>query len=95
MSDKQSHRIKVLGRELTVKSPSPAEHVREVEGLVNRKLAEARAQVPVGDPQVPVILALMNLAETSLSLARELEEQRHASSDKLRRLMRRIEDALL
>jgi len=42
-----------------------------------------------------VILALMNLAETSLSLARELEEQRHAGSDKLRRLMRRIEDALL
>jgi len=93
--DKQSHRIKVLGRELTVKSTSSAEHVGEVEALVNRKLAEARAQVPVGDPQVPVILALMNLAETCISLSRELEEQRHAGGDKLRRLTRRIEDVLL
>lgn len=95
MPDKQSHRIKVLGRELTVKSSASAEHVSEVEGLVNRKLTEARAQVPVGDPQVPVILALMNLAETCISLSREVEEQRHAGNDKLRRLLRRIEDALL
>lgn len=95
MPDKQSHRIKVLGRELTVKSASSAEHVGEVEALVNRKLAEARAQVPVGDPQVPVILALMNLAETCIFLSRDLEGQRHADSEKLRRLTRRIEDLLL
>jgi len=94
MSVKASHRISVLGREITVKSSASPEHVREVEALVNRKLAEAQASVPVvGDPQVPIILALMNLAESCLSLARELEEKEAAGKEILGRLLKRIDSA--
>lgn len=92
MSVKASHRIRVLGKEITVKSLASPEHVREVEALVNRKLAEAQASVPVvGDPQVPIILALMNLAESCLSLTRELEEKEAAGKEILGRLVKRID----
>lgn len=95
MSVKASHRISVLGKEITVKSSATAEHVREVEALVNRKLAEAQASIPVvGDPQVPIILALMNLAESCLSLSRELEEQEQAGKETMTRLVKRIDSAL-
>lgn len=95
MSVKASHRISVLGKEITVKSSASSEHVREVEALVNRKLAEAQASVPVvGDPQVPIILALMNLAESCLSLSRELEEKGEAGKEIMGRLVKRIDSTL-
>lgn len=93
-SVKVSHRIRVLGKEITVKSAASPEHVREVENLVNRKLAEAQSSVPAGDPQVPVIIALMNLAETCLSLTRELEERQRVGREKVDRLARRIDRAM-
>lgn len=95
MSVKASHRIRVLGKEIAVKSSASSEHVREVEALVNRKLAEAQASVPVaGDPQVPIILALMNLAESCLSLTRELEKQGEAGKEIMGRLVKRIDSTL-
>lgn len=93
-SVKPSHRIRVLGKEMTVKSAASPEHVREVEALVNRKVAEAQSSVPVGDPQIPVIIALMNLAETCLSLTRELEERERLGREEMDRLARRIDGAL-
>ena len=35
-----AHRIRVMGRELQVRSAAPAESVRKVEAFVNEKLAE-------------------------------------------------------
>ena len=91
---KVSHRVRILGREITVKSAASVEHVQEVEALVNRKLADAQASVPVGDPQVPVLLALMNMAETCLMLSQELEVQRRMNRDSLNKLVDRIDTAL-
>lgn len=92
---KHSHRIKVLGKEITVRSEADPEHVQEVERFVNRKIAEAQAAVPVGDPQVPVILALMNMAESCLALQKE----RQGAAPQLdevatRRLLQRLDDVL-
>ncbi|QSV45673.1 cell division protein ZapA [Geobacter benzoatilyticus] len=94
-SVKASHRISVLGKEITVKSAASSEHVREVEALVNRTIAEAQASVPVvGDPNVPVIIALMNLAESCLSLSRELDECKHSGNAGIQHLIQRIDNTL-
>ncbi len=92
---KSSHRIKVLGKEITVRSTASPEQVRKIESLVNAKLAEAQASVPVGDPQIPIILALMNLAEGYLSLSQEMEERKRLERDAVSRLGKRIDSALL
>lgn len=92
---KPSHRIRVLGKEITVKSAASPAEVREVETLVNRKLAEAQASMPVGDPQIPVIIALLNLAESCISLTREIEDMRRHERDTASRLSERIDSALL
>jgi cell division protein ZapA len=73
-----THGIRVLGRDLQVKSVSTPEHVAQVEALVNDKLAEAGAAVSGGDDQIVVILAMMNLAEACLASQKELEEERRA-----------------
>ncbi|AJE03808.1 cell division protein ZapA [Geobacter pickeringii] len=91
---KSSHRIKVLGKEITVRSSASPEQVQKIESLVNRKLAEAQASVPVGDPQIPVILALMNLAEGYVALAQAAEEQRELERAEIIRLSRRIDRVL-
>ena len=84
-----SYRIKVLGRELLVKSKAPAETVREIEAFVNGKVAEVTSSVKGGDPQVVAILALMNIAEAYLGLVKEQDElsvQREKVSTLLQRL---------
>lgn len=91
---KYSHQIKVLGKEITVKSEAAPEHVQEVERFVNRKLAEAQAAVPVGDPQVPIILALMNMAESYLSLVNEQKCGLRDGESSARRLVQRIDNVL-
>lgn len=92
---KASHRISVLGKEITVKSTASPEHVREVEALVNRTIAEAQASVPVvGDPNVPIIIALMNLAESCLSNSLQIEEGKQSGKETLQRLIKRIDVAL-
>lgn len=91
---KSSHRIKVLGKEITVRSSASPEQVKKIESLVNRKLAEAQASVPVGDPQIPVILALLNLAEGYVALTQAVEEQRELERDAMNRLNRRIDKIL-
>lgn len=91
---KSSYRIRVLGREITVKSAASQEHVREVETFVNRKLAEAEAMVSGGDPQVSLILALMNMAETCISLELEREENKRVSREVMNRLLHRIDSVV-
>lgn len=85
----------MLGKEITVKSAASPDEVQEVEALVNRKLTEAQASMPVGDPQIPVIIALMNLAESCISLRREIEELRRLERHTASRLSERINSALL
>jgi cell division protein ZapA len=86
-----THSIRVLGRELQVKSASTPEHVAQVEALVNEKLSEAVASVSTGDSQLVAILALMNLAEGYLSAQKDLEEQRQTLKERVAGILGRLE----
>lgn len=85
------HRVRVLGRELQVRSASPAEAVREVEAFVNEKLAEVATSVRTGDSQIVAILTLMNIAEAYLALARENETSRRQGRERISRLLQRLD----
>lgn len=86
-----THSIKVLGRDLQVKSASAPEHVAEVEALVNAKLAEAGAAVKGGDTQLVVILALMNLAEGCLRARKESDERQHLLETRIEGLLSKLD----
>lgn len=81
----------MLGRELQVKSIAPADSVREVEAFVNEKLAEVAASVKTTDPQIVAILALMNIAESYLALARENDAYRQQGSERISRILYELE----
>jgi len=78
-----THSIRVLGRDLQVKSVATPDHVAQVEALVNDKLAEAGAAVSGADSQIVVILALMNLAEAFLGAQKELAEERRICNERV------------
>ena len=86
-----SHQVRVLGRELKVRSISSAESVREVEAFVNERLAEVAASAKSTDPQVIAILTLMNLAESYLALARESDAFRRQERERISRLLHLLE----
>lgn len=86
-----SHRVRVLGRELQVRSQASAESVREVETFVNEKLAEVAASVKTTDSQIISILTLMNIAESYLALARENDAYRKQVSERISRLLYKLE----
>jgi cell division protein ZapA len=88
-----SYRIKVLGRELLVKSKAPAETVREIEAFVNGKISEVTASVKGGDPQVVAILAMMNIAEAYLSLIKE-KDALGMQTEKVNRLLQRLDSVV-
>lgn len=86
-----THSIRVLGRELQVKSVATPEHVAQVETLVNDKLAEAQAKVSGGDTQLVIILALMNLAEACLDARKQLEEEQRTCTERVMGLIERLD----
>ncbi|SNB46339.1 cell division protein ZapA [Geobacter sp. DSM 9736] len=88
-----SHRIRVLGRELLVKSEAPPEKVREVEAFVNDKISEVAASVKGGDPQIVAVLALLNIAEAYLDLFSKYEVSKR-QEEKLSDLLQRIDDVV-
>ncbi len=86
-----SHRVKVLGRELHVRSQALAESVREVETFVNGKLAEVAASAKTNDSQIIAILALMNIAESYLALVRENDAYKQQGSERISKLLYSLE----
>lgn len=86
-----THSIRVLGRDLQVKSAATPEHVAQVEALVNENLAEAEAKVSGGDTQLVVILALMNLAEACLDVRKQLTEEQQMCADRVLGLIGRLD----
>ena len=88
------HRIKVLGRELQVRSATLPEKVKEIEDFVNGKLAEVSASVTGGDSNVVAILTLMTLAEAYLSLAREQEALQQHCQERISRLLEKLDRQL-
>ena len=86
-----SHRVRVMGREMQVRSMATAESVREVEAFVNGKLAEVAASAKTNDEQIIAILALLNMAESYLALARESDAYRQQGSERISRLLYDLE----
>ncbi len=81
----------MLGRELQVRSMASAESVREVEAFVNKKLAEVAASVKTTDSQIIAILTLMNIAESYLALASENDAYRKQGSERISKLLYKLE----
>jgi cell division protein ZapA len=88
------HRIRVLGRELQVRSAALPETVQEIESFVNDKLSGVAASVTGGDSQVVAILTLMTIAEAYLSLVKEQDASRQQETEWLTTLLQKLEDNL-
>jgi len=65
---KTAHSVRVLGREISVRSSAPAEKVHAVETFVNDRLQEIGGALKSGDAQLVLTLALLNTAEEMLDL---------------------------
>jgi cell division protein ZapA len=89
-----SHRVRVLGRELQLRSTAAAETVQEVETFVNERLKEVAASSNTSDTQIIAILALMNIAESYLALVRENSECSNEGSRRISRILREMETNL-
>jgi cell division protein ZapA len=88
------HRIKVLGRELQVRSSALPEKVQDIEMFVNGKLADVAASIKGSDPQLVAILTLMNIAEEYLSLAKGEEGSRQHETERVKVLLQKLDDSL-
>jgi len=72
---KTAHAVRVLGREISVRSSAPAEKVQAVETFVNDRLQEIGSALKSGDAQLVLTMSLLNTAEEMLDLraAREAD----------------------
>lgn len=84
------HTVKVLGRELKIRSAASAEVVREVEKFLNDKVADVERALKGGDTMSVAILTLLNIAESYLSLRRSLTESQ-GQDQRLVELIQRLE----
>ena len=89
------HRVKVFGREVQVRSSASAEDVREVESYVNDTIDQVQTSLKTSDFQILAILALLNIAESYLLQSRESSLREHFVREKIARLTRYIDDAVL
>lgn len=88
------HRIKVLGRELQVKSTATPERVREIEEFLVCKVDEIEASSRSKDPMVLAILTLLNVAELFLEISSVQEEVNKSNAARISRLLHYIEEAV-
>jgi cell division protein ZapA len=84
------HRIRVLGRDIRVKSTASRDTVREIESFVNEKLAEVAASARGGDTQAVAILTLLNIAEEYLALVKADKSNKRLDDERICRLMERV-----
>ncbi len=89
---KTAHSVRVLGREISVRSSAPAEKVRAVEQFVNERLQEIGSALKSGDAQLVLTLALLNTAEEMLEL-RSAREAAAPLENRLQQLIERLETA--
>jgi cell division protein ZapA len=89
---KTSHVVRVLGREISVRSSAPAERVEAVETFVNKRLQEIGSALKSGDAQLVLTLALLNTAEEMLNLT-ELKEAEQVTDEKILGIITRLETA--
>ncbi|MDA8412801.1 MAG: cell division protein ZapA [Desulfobacteraceae bacterium] len=89
---KAAHSVRVLGREILVRSSAPAEKVRAVETFVNDRLQEIGSALKSGDAQLVLTLALLNTAEEMLEL-RAAREADTTLESRLQGMIARLETA--
>lgn len=88
------HRIRVLGRDIQVKSTASCDTVREVESFVNEKLAKVSVSARSGDTQAVAILTLMNIAEDYLALVKADNSNKRLDDERISRLMEKVASGL-
>ena len=89
---KTAHTVRVLGREISVRSSAPAERVHAVETFVNGRLQEIGSALKSGDAQLVLNLALLNTAEEMLEL-RAAREADTTIENSLLGMLERLETA--
>jgi cell division protein ZapA len=89
---KTAHSVRVLGREISVRSSAPPEKVQAVETFVNDRLQEIGSALKSGDAQLVLTLALLNTAEEMLDL-RVAKETDKSLDGRLRSIIERLETA--
>ena len=67
---KTTHRIRVLGREILVRSSASAKDVHDVEAYVNKRISDVAVSLPNADQQLVSLLTLLNITESYLALQR-------------------------
>lgn len=88
------HRIRVLGRELQVRTTAPPERVRQIEEYLNRKVQELEVSTKSEDQLVIAILALLNITELFFDLSTERAECSKSDEERISRLLRFIENTI-
>ena len=89
---KTAHSVRVLGRDISVRSSAPAEKVQAVESFVNDRLQQIGSALKSGDAQLVLSLALLNTAEEMLDLRAALEAD-NSLDNRLRGIIERLETA--
>jgi cell division protein ZapA (FtsZ GTPase activity inhibitor) len=89
---KTAHSVRVLGREISVRSSAPAEKVQAVETFVNGRLQEIGSALKSGDAQLVLTLALLNTAEEMLEL-RNVRESDRSLDDRVLGILAKLESA--
>jgi len=89
---KAAHVVRVLGREISVRSSAPVERVQAVEAFANDRLQEIGSALKSGDAQLVLTLALLNTVEEMLNL-RDVKESQQAAEDKLRGIIAKLHTA--
>lgn len=87
---KTAHSVRVLGREISVRSSAPAEKVQAVETFVNDRLQQIGSALKSGDAQLVLSLALLNTAEEMLEL-RGAKEADNALDSRVSKIIERLE----
>jgi cell division protein ZapA (FtsZ GTPase activity inhibitor) len=88
------HRIKVLGRELQVRSTAAPERVRQIEEYVLCRVEEIEVSSRSRDPLVIAIMALLNVTESFLELSSEHAKCTTEENESLSRLLKLIDEAM-
>ena len=87
---KTAHVVRILGREISVRSSAPVERVQAVETIVNDSLQEIGSALKSGDAQLVLTLALLNVTEEVLNL-RDTKNSEQVAEDKLLGIIARLE----
>ena len=89
----QSHivRLRILGKDVSVRTSLPEDQVRRVEQYVTERIERLSAGVGSADTLFVATLALMHLSEECLALKDENQELRHGYEERLRRLVEQLD----